>query len=416
MKFTSKFKRNVLVLGASIAAIGYMFSIATTSIGVILFLITWQLNFTELNFRGLYKINKLHLLAVLFLILLIGVSYSTDLEQAQNDIVRHLSYILLPLIFLTSKPFTRKESDTVIKTYVYALTVFFIICLFNAIYRQVNFSNQGGPFNWYFFYRYDFLEIFKQHPTYVSMYVLLSISYILNNGKKLFKKKWTAISLLIIQVLSIVFFGSRIGYIILLLILLIHTYKNLKLTPKKVKIKQGLIYFTSIISLLIISWNIPIVKERIQFTFGYQQDYKFNNKELIQNKTPEEQGRLLLWEDAFELIKERPVLGYGTGSPDKILYQKYKEKGHLLFLEKKYNTHNTYLELLLIGGATLLFVYLLALGALLYRGIKRKDTVLLSFFLIISITGLTETLFIAQGIVFFSFFFCFLLSTKKYNE
>jgi len=88
----------------------------------------------------------------------------------------------------------------------------------------------------------------------------------------------------------------------------------------------------------------------------------------------------------------------------------------LLFLEKKYNTHNTYLELLLIGGATLLFVYLLALGALLFLGIKRKDTVLLSFFLIISIAGLTETLFIAQGIVFFSFFFCFLLSTKKYNE
>ena len=79
MKFTPKFKRNVLVLGASIAAIGYMFSIATTSIGVILFLITWQLNFTDLNFRGLYKINKLHLLAALFLILLIGVSYSTDL-------------------------------------------------------------------------------------------------------------------------------------------------------------------------------------------------------------------------------------------------------------------------------------------------------------------------------------------------
>lgn len=416
MKFTSKFKRNVLVLGASIAAIGYIFSIATTSIGVILFLITWQLNFTELSFRGLYKINKLHLLAVLFLILLAGISYSTDLKQAQNDIVRHLSYILLPIIFLTSKPFTKKESNTVIKTYIYALTVFFIICLFNAIYRQVKFSNQGGSFNWYFFYRYDFLEIFKQHPTYVSMYVLLSISYILSNGKKLLKKKWAAISLLIIQVLSIVFFGSRIGYIILLLILLIYSYKNLKFTPKKVKIKQGLIYLTSIISLLIISWNIPIVKERIQFTFGYQQDYKYNNQELIKSSTPEEQGRLLLWEDAFELIKERPLFGYGTGSNNKILYQKYKDKGHLLFLEKKFNAHNTYLEVLLIGGIVLLLTYLMLLGALLYQAIRKRNFVLLSFFLIVSITGLTETLFRAQGIVFFSFFFCFILSTKKYNE
>lgn len=409
-------KRTLFVLGASIAAIGYIFSIATTSIGVILFLITWQLNYTEINLRGFYKLNKLHFLVVLFLILLVGMSYSTDLEQAQNDIVRHLSYILLPLIFLTSKPFTKKESDTVIKTYIYALTVFFIICLFNAIYRQVKFSNQGGPFNWYFFYRYDFLEIFKHHPTYVSMYVLLSISYVLDKGKKLFKKKGIVIFLLIIQVLSIVLFGSRIGYIILLLMLLIYSYKNLKIKPKKLRIKQGLISLTAIISLLIVSWNIPIVKERIQFTFGYQQEYKFNNKELIKNKTPEEQGRLLIWEDAFELIKERPLLGYGTGSQRKILYQKYKEKGHLLFLKNKYNAHSTYLELLLIGGAILLFMYLLTLGVLLYQGNKRKDTVLISFFLIISLTGLTETVFLAQGIVFFSFFYCFLLSTKKYNE
>lgn len=409
-------KRSLLVFGVMFASLGYLFSINLTSIGVIFLLAFWILNFNDLNFGAFLKKTPLHLLLLFFIFLLIGLFYSEDLQQAQKFITRHLSFILLPIIFSTLKPFNNKENKVVVKTYIYTTTLFFIVCLLNAIYRQVIFSHQGGPFNWYFFYRYDFLEIFDQHPTYVSMYVLLSLSFLLYNGKKLFKTNWVPISILFVQVLSIVLFGSRIGYIILLILFFIYTHENLRVKSNKKKLKLGLVYLTSIIILLIASWKIPIVKERIQFTFGYQQDYKYNNQELIKSSTPEEQGRLLLWEDAFELIKERPLFGYGTGSNNKILYQKYKDKGHLLFLEKKFNTHNTYLEVLLIGGIALLLTYLMLLGALLYQAIRKRNFVLLSFFLIVSITGLTETLFRAQGIVFFSFFFCFILSTKKYNE
>jgi O-antigen ligase len=247
------------------------------------------------------------------------------------------------------------------------------------------------------------------------MYVLLSLSFLLDNDKKLFKRTRLQFFILITQVFAIVLFGSRIGYIILVMLLFLYTYKNLKFKSKKEKVKLGLTYLVVIIILLIASWNIPIVKERILFTFGYQQNYKFNNQETIKNNTPEEQGRLLLWKDTFELIKKKPLFGYGTGSNNMILYQKYKEKEHSLFLEKRYNAHNTYLEVLLTGGITLLLTYLIVLGVLLYQGITRKNFVMISFFLVISITGLTETIFRAQGIVFFAFFYCFLLSTKN-NE
>jgi O-antigen ligase len=416
MKLTLSYKRNLLVLGASLAAIGYIFSIATTSIGLILFLFTWLLNFTELNLRSIYKINRLHYLVLFFLILAIGIFYSLDLQQAQKDIVRHLSFILLPIVFLTLKPFNKREYYIVIKIYVYAVTLLFLICFANAIYRQVIFSNQGGSFNWYFFYRYDLLEIFDQHPTYVSMYGLLSLSILLDKRKIFFKKKWILLLVIFIQGLSIVLYGSRIGYIILLILIFAHIYINLKLKSKKEKGRLTLIYLLSIIILLTTSWNIPIVKERIQFTLGYQQDYKFNNQEAIKNSTPEEQGRFLLWKDAFELIKEKPLFGYGTGSNHEVLSKKYKEKGHQLFLEKRYNAHNTYLDLLLTGGIPLLLIYLSILGNLLYIGFYKKNYIVLSFFLILAITGLTETIFRSQGIIFFAFFYCFLLSTNTNNE
>jgi len=220
----------------------------------------------------------------------------------------------------------------------------------------------------------------------------------------------------LIQVISIVLYGSRIAYIILFLLFFAYAVSSLKNRSKNEIIKASLIYLIILVGIIFTSWNIPIVKERILFTFGYQQDYEFNNQDIIKDNTPEEQGRLLIWKDAVELIKEKPLFGYGTGSNKIILQKKYRENGHLLFLNKKYNSHNTYLDLLLIGGIPLLGVYLVILGSLITGGIKDDNFVLLSFFLIISITSLTETIFRVQGIVFFTFFYCFLLSSNKQNE
>jgi O-antigen ligase len=405
-----------LVFGVILASIGFIFSIKLTSIGVISFLALWLLSLKNLNFSSLLKKSTLHLLVVFFIFLLIGFTYSEDVQQAQKLIIRHLSFLLFPLFFLTIKPFHKKEYHAVLKIFIYTNTVFFIVCFLNACYRQIIFYSQGGPFNWYFFYRYDFLEIFDQHPTYVSIFTLLSLSFLLENGKNLLKRNWLFHLLLLTQVISIVLYGSRIAYIILFILFLVYTYKNLKFKTKKEKGKQGFIYLMSLFIISIVSWNIPIVKERIQFTFGYQQDYKYNNQESIINTTPEEQGRILLWEDTFELIKKKPIFGYGTGSNNNVLIQKYKEKGHSLFLEKKYNAHNTYLELMLNGGVVLLLIYLTILAALLYQGFKTRNYLLFAFFLIMAITGLTETIIRVQGIVFFAFFYCFLLSTNTNNE
>lgn len=376
----------------------------------------WLLNFKKLNFKSFLKPNTLHFLATFFSVLLIASFYSENVEQAQKYIVRHLSFILLPLVFLTIRPFTKKEYEFIIKVYIYAVTAVFIICFFNACYRQYIFTNQGGHFNWYFFYRYDFLEIFEQHPTYTSMYALLALSFILNSSKSFFITNWIRVLFILIQVISIVLYGSRIAYIILFLLFFAYAVSSLKNRSKNEIIKASLIYLIILVGIIFTSWNIPIVKERILFTFGYQQDYEFNNQDIIKDNTPEEQGRLLIWKDAVELIKEKPLFGYGTGSNKIILQKKYRENGHLLFLNKKYNSHNTYLDLLLIGGIPLLCVYLVILGSLITRGIKDDNFVLLSFFLIISITSLTETIFRVQGIVFFTFFYCFLLSSNKQNE
>lgn len=397
-----------MVFVTACAAIGYIYSIASASIGVMLLLLTWLIYYKENNFKKILKLNQKHFLLVFYFFLIIGLFYSLDLKQGLKDVLRFLSFLIFPLIFLTIKPFNKKEEIIIIKVFVWSVMLFFLICLSNAIYRQVKFSSEGGIFNWYFFYRYDFLEIFNQHPTYISMFSLLSISMILSKGNEIFRNITILYLMLFLQILAIILYGSRIAYIILFLLSMIWAYKNIRKTPK-----QLFYYMFFIICVSIVSWNIPIVKERILFSFGYKQNYVFNNEKIIENGVPESTGRFLLWKDAIDLIVNKPYFGYGTGSAKTVLLKKYELEGHHIFYNNKYNVHNTYLELLLVGGLPLLLIYLAMLGSLAIQAIKRSNLIIATFFLIITLVSFTETIFRSQGVVFVAFFYCFLLSREN---
>jgi O-antigen ligase len=403
-------ERKFLVLAAAIASVGYVFSIATGSIGLMLFLLAWLVNFRNINIGAVLKKNSLYLLALFFIVLIIQLSYSLNMKQGQKDIMRFLSFILFPLIFLTIKPFEKNERILIIRIFVHALSIFFVFCFITAIVRQIGFWNRGGIFNWYYFYRYDFLEIFRQHPTYLSMFTLLSLSFILNKKNEVIKQSWLMYGSVLLQIGAIFLYGSRIGYLLFLLLAGVYIFKKISSESGKARIKKFLVYTSGLILLVVIMWNIPIIKERLLFSMGLDYDYKFNNKEFIGTDTPEEKGRLLLWQDALDVIKEKPLIGYGTGSARDVLLKKYQIENHQLFLEKRYNAHNSYLELLIMGGLVLLASYLSILVVLLYNSHKRKDVILLSYFLIIFVTSITETIFRAEGVLFLSFFYCFLLT------
>ncbi|MEL0651808.1 O-antigen ligase family protein [Algibacter sp. TI.3.09] len=412
MKFICS-RRHLLVMGCSLAAIGYVFSIATASLGLMAFLLIWLLNIKNLNFSNFLNNKSLWIPAGFYLIMLMSLLYSLDYSQGVKIVIRYLSFVLLPIIFLTIKGFSDKERSLILKIFVFAVTFFHLSCFLNAIYRQVVFFWNGGVFNWYFFFRYDLLEIFEQHPTYVAMFTLMSISILLFSSLKQLLSKKYSFFLLLVQFVGLLFSGSRIGLLILIVIISLYVYRKVFVQLQKTNSKRISIILVSTFLMLFIVWNIPVIKERILFTIGYDYDYKFNKKKFVKNGAPEKHGRLLLWGDVIELIKEKPIFGYGTGSNNIVLNKKYEEKGHRHFLNENYNAHNTYLELLISGGFFHLSIFLLMLLSIVFKGWRKKDFVTLSFFCVISITALTETIFRSQGIIFFTFFYCFLLSKPK---
>ncbi len=406
-------KRRLLIIGCCMAACGYLFSIATASIGLIILLLTWAINYRENNFDDFFRLNTGHFLILFFLMVLFGLSYSINVDSGIAHTTRYLPFVIVPLIFSTITPLNKTERDQIVKTYVWAVTILFVVCFSYAIYRQILFSLTGGPFNWYFFYRFDFLEIFDQHPTYVAMYTLVSLSLLVFRKQRLFKNRWIQNVVLMLQSIGIVFAGSRIGYVLFIVLLAMYVYQQTASfsEPKKVKVLMAYLAIPLIFGIL--AWNIPIIKERILYTAGIRYDYRYNNNKFVKKDNPVKQGRLLLWKDALELIELKPIFGHGTGSNMTLLKEKYKEKNHDVFLEREYNTHSTYLGVLLSGGILRLAVYMLLLCSILYFGIKRRDLITTSFFVVVCIVSITEMIFRSQGVMFFAFFYCFLLLRKN---
>ena len=237
----------------------------------------------------------------------------------------------------------------------------------------------------------------------------MALAFLLFLKKQLYIPKVYFYLSLVLILSGIVFSGSRQGYVQLMILLFFYGLFQIK--HKQLSLKKTGLYLTGIILASILIFQIPIIKERILISFGAQKYYRFYIKKNIHSKKdlPEENGRLLSWQDAWELIKARPFAGYGTGDDNDNLVSRYKQNNHLYLFKKAYNAHNSYLQWLLSGGILLLSTYLLLLSLLFYQGVKYKNYLLLILFLIIFMTSFTETFYRIQGIVFIAFFYSFLM-------
>lgn len=115
-------------------------------------------------------------------------------------------------------------------------------------------------------------------------------------------------------------------------------------------------------------------------------------------------GRFDLWNSAFKYFFENPIFGHG------IFTTKYIFE---MILGKPAYTHNTFIELLLEGGISLLFIYLLLffyLFLLLFKNIK-ENLWLISCLIFILIQFMTLSLSFNEFVYFI--FIIILLFNKK---
>lgn len=123
--------------------------------------------------------------------------------------------------------------------------------------------------------------------------------------------------------------------------------------------------------------------------------------------------RWLYWKTGFEIIKEHPIIGVGTGDVQDVFNEKHQADG---IVSEKYwrRAHNQYLTYFITYGVIGGIYFLFFLFYPIVKQNRTNDLMYVSFFSIVLLSMLTEdTLETQVGITFFAFFNTLLILKKQ---
>jgi O-antigen ligase len=284
--------------------------------------------------------------------------------------------------------------------------IYVVTCFGNALYRSFDFYNGQLSFNphppeaeWInYFYGTDLA--FSIHPSYLAMYVLISVFISFESWydkllKKRFRIAWLVLGILLF--ISIYFISSRAA--IVAAIVMISFYAVNKIIHRK----KSRIIWMSIIIILIIS--LPLIKNNDRVNLLLQGFSKEHGFELRR-----QDERIMVWKSAVEIIKKNPLFGVGIGDVRTELVKEYRRSGEDKLEKERLNAHNQFLEVLLEGGLVGLSLFLLIFGALIYIAISEKNLLLGLFVIMVILFFTFETvLYRLAGVSFFPLFSFLLL-------
>lgn len=351
--------------------------------------------------------NKtLFLFPLYFLVLVISLLYSDNISEGLKIVQRSFSLLVFPIIFM----FVKEDAFTVKRLFDFLLVGLLISFFINfsvAAYQTISIVEYGivnsgkddiQPFievfnnGWNYFIGAEFSQLIN--PSYVSLYILLVLSYYLKH--KLETK--TRLFVTVILFLYLFLLASRAAYLIVFVMSLLLIFN---ISDKDKKYTMCIVFLLGVIMFL----NNPRV-----FDF-YSRVKDFKNTMEYDNSTSEK-SRLLTWEASMLLIQESPLFGYGIGDANDVLIDKYKELDYTYNYENKYNAHNQFFQTLLQTGI-LGFLILLIIFILLAIRMKRSSNEF-SVFLILFISLLFESMLVRfNGIVFFSIVIPLLLKKRS---
>ena len=342
-----------------------------------------------------------------FIVLCISLAYTTQLNEGLDLTIRSASLLFFPLIFL----FVKEDAATVKRLFDFLLVgivISFFVNLFFGMYSCYEVISSKTIINNDIEETIStFLYALKQggeymmgtefskmvNPNYISLYILLVLSYYLKNRMTTKLKTFV----FIILFLYLFLLASRAAYLILFIMCLILIF-NIKDNSKR---------YTMFIMMLL-GTTLFIGNSRV---FNSYNEYKNLENEEVSSTTIEK-TRLLTWYSAWQLIKQSPLIGYGVGDANEVLIEKYKELNYIRNYRNRYNAHNqflqTYLQTGFIGFSILLYIFI-QLGLRLQRS---KNEFLV--FIVLTISVLFESMLVRfNGIVFLSIIMPLLLKERS---
>jgi len=360
---------------------------------------------TEGDFKNKFKTlskNKYALLFIVFYLLhLIGLTYTSNMDSGLFDVQVKLSLLIMPLV-LCSKPLDEQNKQNVFVSFILGCVASIIILLIRATY--IYFTTGENDFF------YENLSSYLIHPSYLAMYLNVAIAWLMFNGKKVnyLNRHKSILSLFLIILFSVFIFmlSSKSG-IITMVLMYIGFVIYFIIAKKK--------YLIGITGLLVIALSIftvmrfvPEVSARIDRAITAV-THPSNDQTNVESTAV----RLLVWQAASKIILEHIVVGVGTGDSKDELMKEYKAEGIKGAYAHELNAHNEFMQVFVSLGLIGFISLFAMLWFPLFHSIKTRNAIYMLFLLLVSLNFLTESMFETQaGVMFYAFYNSLLCFTK----
>lgn len=344
-----------------------------------------------------FKINlkRSFPIVIYFIFLSFSIAYSNNKVIAYKILEKNLIFIVFPLIFSLNSSSSNLFLEK--KFYQALLVGVIIIFVVNLVYLDLDYN----LFSYYNTHK-NFFKLIPAHPTYIGLFIFISVLYYYDFSFNLKKK------LIIHTFLSLasLFLMSRIIIVLYVLFFAYDLYFILKKTTTTYKVLTCII---TIFSLAYIFFQTPYLKERI--ISDSLMDLNLEDGRSLDKGASEGSSRILRYKSAIQVINENILIGTGIGDAQSKLNDAYTKNNLKIAANKNYNTHNQYLDILVkLGLAGLTILTLIFYLSLKSSYSKNITLIICSFILIMLVENLLGRF---QGVFCFVSAFSFMLMNNR---
>lgn len=356
-----------------------------------------------------FRYSRKNILLVLFasayyLIEIVSLLYSDNLEKGTEIVLKKSSLLLLPLLL----GFIKNIKTSLI--YFCFIASNLLACIFMIFFSLKNYFSTNDMSSLIY---ENLSSTIDAHPTYISMHIVFATILLL------FYNNWNSNSINISPVLKL--FGLTIFTLVVLslssrtavvtLLVSYLTYGILLIVSKKI---NNTVIFTALfffITLFIIGFYKLGLKQRFNeiLSSSIQFDPNTNNANGLTL-------RAVKWNCSLNGITNNPLFGIGVGDAQDYLQKCYSNKG-FWGVHYAYNSHNQFLQIGLASGLVSLLLFISYIIFVALKLISSKNHMELFFYMSIVLFCMTESILERQhGVVFFSFFNAIFLSNLQSDK
>ena len=331
--------------------------------------------------------------AALYVLYLIGMAWSTNMEYGLFDLQIKLPMLVLPVLFLL-RP---RDLTTLLAPVGFAYVLGNVVAVLVDL-LMVGFTYAQGTdmpiAQGIFSANFSVLV----HPSYFAMYLELALVLWTLLPVHRWAPIWLHWSVLAVLCLGVVLSGSKMGWILLPVILvavLVARWKEVRIrTPIITMITASVVGIV-----LLVSFSL-YARDRVNELW-----IAVTSTEAHADAQTSTEVRKLAWAGATEVIVANLPWGAGTGDVKDELLATYAAHGHHHLVEQRINAHDQWLQTMATLGWPGIMLLLAMVLAPLLTAFARKD-LLEAVFLLLCIANWTveSMLEVQAGVIFFAFF------------